>query len=284
MGKVLILQILLLIGSISFSYGGIVLSTDIPVDTEYHSYEDRDITYHEPSFFMFYLSGQSLGILEGVNIVASDFYGNDILFSVDIPINLDGKPFTERDIILYEGSNFTKIFNGADAGIPEGAQIDAATVLSDGNIIFSLDIPVKIGSLFFKPIDLIKYDGISVDFYFNGTAIGLPESANLDGVWVSPEGSILFSLDIPAVIDGLSVTDKDFIEWNGSFFSLPFADVSQNLPQGINVDALAVADWCHGDDDNDRDVDGSDLVFYIANTRGLIIDAFAINFGRTNCP
>ena len=284
MGKVLILQILLIVGSFSFSYAGIFLSTDIPVDTEYHSYEASDIAYHEPSFFLFYLSGQTLGIPEGVNIEAFDFYGSDILFSVDVPLILDGKSFTEKDIILYEGSTFSKILNGADVGIPEGAQIDAATVLPDGKIIFSLDIPVKIGNLTFKPIDLIIYDGFSVDLYFNGIESGLPESANLDGVWVNPEGSMLFSLDIPTVIDGLSVTDKDFIEWNGSSFLLPFADISANLPQEADVDALAVADWCHGDDNDDRDVDGSDLAAYIIESQGLVIETFAINFGRTNCP
>lgn len=284
MGKVLILQILLIVGSASFSYAGVFLSTDIPVDTEYYPYEDRDIVYHEPAFFLFYLPGQAMGISEGVNIDAFDFYGSDILFSVDIPFNLDGKSYSERDIILYNGSNFSKIVNGADVGIPQGARIDAATVLADGKIIFSLDIPVKIGSLTFKPIDLIIYDGFSVDFYFNGTASGLPESANLDGVWVNPEGSILFSLDIPAVIDGLPVTDKDFIEWNGSSFFLPFADISANLPQGVDIDALAAADWCHGNDDNDSDVDGYDLAAYIADSQGLLMEAFALNFGRTDCP
>ncbi|RLC04629.1 MAG: hypothetical protein DRH34_03735 [Deltaproteobacteria bacterium] len=284
MGKVLISQILLLIGSISFSYAGIFLSTDIPVDTEYHSYEDRDVAYYEPSFFRFYLSGQAMGISEGLNIDAFDFYGNDILFSVDIPLNLDGKSYSERDIILYNGINFSKLINGADVGIPQGARIDAATVLPDGKIIFSLDIPVVIDNLTFKPTDLIIYDGVSVDLYFNGIVSGLPESANLDGVWVNSEGSILFSIDIPAVINGLSVTDKDFIEWNGSSFFLPFADISVNLPQGVDIDALAVADWCHGDYDNDSDVDGSDLAVYISDSQGLLLETFAVNFGRTYCP
>jgi len=158
-----------------------------------------------------------------------------------------------------------------DVGIPEGARIDAATVRADGKIIFSLDIPAKIGNHTFKPFDLIIYDWFSLELYFDGLESGLPESANLDGVWVNPEGSMLFSLDIPTIIDGLPVTDKDFIEWNGSSFSLPFANISSNLPQAAEVDALALADWCQGDFDADDDVDGSDLA------------VFAADFGRTNC-
>ncbi len=284
MGKVFILQIFLIIGSFSFSYAGIFLSTDIPVDTEYHSYISGDIVYYEPSFFHFYLSGQALGVSEGADIDALDFYGNDFLFSVDIPLNLDGKTYTERDIIKYDGSNFSKLVNGADVGIPQGARIDAMAMLPDEKIIFSLDIPVKIGDLIVKPGDLILYDGFSIDLYFDGTASGLPESANLDGVWLNPEGSLMFTLDIPAVIDGLPVTDKDLIEWNGSSFSLSFSHISANLPQNINVDALTVADWCHGDDDNDGDVDGADLAAYIADSKGLSIEVFALNFGRTHCP
>jgi hypothetical protein len=78
-----------------------------------------------------------LGIPEGVNLEAFDFYGSDILFSVDVPLILDGKSFTEKDIILYEGSTFSKILNGADVGIPEGAQMYICSVNSKSVHSFS---------------------------------------------------------------------------------------------------------------------------------------------------
>lgn len=40
---------------------------------------------------------------------------------------------------------------------------------------------------------------------------------------------------------------------------------------------------CAGDLDNDLDVDGSDLAFYVTDSQGISIDTFAANFGRRDC-
>jgi hypothetical protein len=41
---------------------------------------------------------------------------------------------------------------------------------------------------------------------------------------------------------------------------------------------------CHGDMDRDGDADGSDLVHLILGNETLDIFAFAVDFGRGNCP
>ncbi len=41
---------------------------------------------------------------------------------------------------------------------------------------------------------------------------------------------------------------------------------------------------CPGDFNDDKDVDGSDLVEYIFDSGGLGLEMFAPNFGKVNCP
>jgi hypothetical protein len=43
-------------------------------------------------------------------------------------------------------------------------------------------------------------------------------------------------------------------------------------------------DMCEGDFDNDGDVDGSNLASYIVNSASIILDVFAADFGRNDCP
>lgn len=297
---------ILIIASVSLSHAELFLSTDIPVIIGSASFEERDVIYYEPSGFTLHLSGSAIGIQKGVNIDAFGFSGSDILFSVDIPTTLEGLPYTERDLLLYNGSIFSKLLDGPAIGIPAGARVDAATVLSDRSIVFSLDIPVSLEGIPFKDHDLILYDGSSFDLYFSGSDNGIPEAANLDGVWVSASGEILFSLDIPCSLNGLEVKDKDIIKWSEGSLSLYFDGSSAGLPLGSNVDALSSGmEPCEGDFDGDGDVDGSDLAVFAADfgrtdcdtgeeckgdfdddgdVDGSDLAVFAADFGRTDCP
>jgi len=242
MSKVMLLLFLdtiFIIFGVSISHAELFFSTDIPITVGSDSFEESDIIQYQSPNFLLYLSGLTLGVPLGVNIDALGFSGDDIIFSVDIPTTLDGETYTERDLILYDGSNFSKLLDGPAVGIPDGACIDAATVLADESIVFSLDIPVVLGGIPFKAHDLIIYDGSSFGLYFSGSDNGIPEAADLDGVWVSPSDEILLSLDIPCSLDGLEVNDKDIIKWSGGSFSKYFDGLLAGLSGGSDVDALS---------------------------------------------
>ncbi len=276
---------ILIVGASSLSYAELFLSTDIPVSIGSDSFKERDILYYEPSSFSLYLSGSTMGISKGVDIDAFGFSDSNVIFSLETPATLDGVSYTERDLILYDGTNFSKLLDGSEIGIPNGACIDAATVLSDGSIAFSSDIPVSLGGIPFKALDLIRYDGSSFSLYFSGSNNGIPENANIDGVWVNPEGEILFSLDIPCSLNGLEVRDKDIIKWSEGLFSLYLDGLSAGLPEGSDMDALSAGiKPFKGDIDGDRDVDGSDLAMFATGGTGITLADFAADFGRTDCP
>jgi hypothetical protein len=229
------------VGSFSLSRGEVLLSTDIPVTLEGVSYRERDILHYDLSGFSLYQPDPAPEIPRGVNIEALCLLGvgGDILFSVDVPTTIEGELYTERDLILYNGINFSKFFDGTAVGIPEGAGIDAVTVLDDGTIIFSLDIPVNLGENTINARDLIKYDDSSLSLYFSGSDNGIPEGATIDGAYVSPSGDILFSLDVPTVLNGLDISDRDIVKWDQNSFSLCLDGLSSELPSGAGVDAFS---------------------------------------------
>ncbi len=183
----------------------IYLSTDIPADMGGSPYDDRDIVSYGNSSFSSYLDGSAIGIPDGVNVVSFGFSGDNRIFSVDVPTDLDGSAYTERDIISYDGSNFSKLFDGAAAGIPAGARIDAATVLGDGSIVLSLDVTVELGATTYEDRDLIMYSASTFSMYFDGSLNSIPDGVNLDGVCVNssgiPEGANLDAFALKVVTE-----------------------------------------------------------------------------------
>jgi hypothetical protein len=230
----------LAVGAASPCRAQIYLSTDIPADMGESPYDDRDIVSYGNSSFSSYLDGSAIGIPDGVNVVSFGFSGGNRIFSVDVPTDLDGSAYTERDIISYDGSNFSKLFDGAAAGIPAGAWIDAATVLGDGSIVLSLDVTVELGGATYEDRDLIKYSASMFSMYFDGSSNSIPNGVNLDAVCVNSSGDIFFSLDIPAEFGSLELADSDIVKWDQSTFSLYFDGDSSGIPEGANLDAFAL--------------------------------------------
>jgi len=239
----------------SLSFAGIFLSTDIPVAVGSSSFDKSDIVYYAFPDFAPFLTGADLGIPKGVNVNAFAFSGDNILFSVDIPTSIDEEDYTERDLILYDGDSFTRLLDGDAAGIPRGASIDGAAVLTDGSVVISLDVLVYLGGSDIEAHDLVRCVGSSCDSFFAGSDYGIPEGVNLDGVMVIADadddgipsqggitGDILFSLDIPTSVNGLEVTDKDIVKCGQSPCYNYFDELTSQLPINASVDAFSFLD------------------------------------------
>ena len=216
------------------------LSMDVPVTVAGTSYAETDILQYNAAGFAPFLSGASLGIPAGVNLDAVGFYGTGVLFAVDVPATLGGIDFSERDLILYNGSSYSKFLDGTAAGLPAGARINAATVEAGGNLIFALDVPATLDGTSFSSNDLIAYDGTSFSLYFKGSDHGIPENVNIEGVTVGVIGEFYLALDIPCEVAGLEVDPRDVILWYGGSFSPHFKGAAAGLPAGSGIDALAV--------------------------------------------
>lgn len=223
----------------SFAFAGLFFSPDIPITINNDSFVEKNIIrYEDPGLSVYYMSGLIQAIPQGVDLDDIGFSENGILFSTDIPVTLEGQSFSERDLILYDCTDFVRHIDGSALGIPEGACMDAASMPDDQNLIFSLDTPVVLEGNTFQANDLIRYDGSSLSLYFSGSDNGIPDGASIDGVYVDPAGDILFSLDIPTELDGLNVNDRDIISWDGDSFSLYVDGLLSELPAGADVNAF----------------------------------------------
>jgi hypothetical protein len=247
---------LLVVMHSSDAHAQFMFSSDIPFETDDGSMaEEKDILYFEPGFFAFHLDGSALGISDGVNIDAFAVSPEGDMLSFDIPAEIDGISYTERDIILHNGGIMSKMIDGAAIGIPAGVDIDAVTRLQDGSILFSVDVPTTLGNISCNPNDIIQYREGVFNLFLNGTAAGIPENANIDAIWVGVSTELLFSLDIPAELNGLAVKETDVIQWTEGNFHLYSGTVTELLPEGADVDGLRLiadhdTDGVFDDEDN----------------------------------
>ena len=249
---------LCLTGAVSLVEAQILFSPDIPIAIGSELFNDRDIVFYEDSAFSHYVNGEDLAIPEGANLDACGLFEGYVTFSTDTPFVREGTEImSESDVTGYDPLGHYLVFlDGQGVGIPEGADIDAAMVLPNGWIIFSIDIPAVVGGISFSHNDLILYNGVSIDAFFRGEAAGIPEGANIDGVYLiedmdddgipspgSGYGSeVLFSLDIPTEINGIAFTEKDIIRCGEPPCSKYNEELSSALSMSVDVDAFALID------------------------------------------
>jgi len=252
----------------------LLFSPDIPAQIGDQLFREYEIIFYAPGpeIFPFYSAGQ-----EGANIDACDLFEEYNVYSMDVSSEWDLGEVREFDLAGYRSNGVvqTMLFlDGQGVGIPEGADIDAAMVLPDGGIVFSLDIPAVVAGIPFSQNDLILYNGLTVDELFRGEAAGIPDSANIDGVYLiedmdddgvpSPGGGygseVLFSLDIPAEINGIAFTERDIIRCGEPPCSKYNDELSSVLSMSVDVDAFAlITDNCpehYNPGQQDLDEDG----------------------------
>ena len=253
-----VIIVLLVVMVFSDANAQFMFSSDTPFEVDSGATaKEKDIIYREPGFHSFYLTGSDVGIPDGVNIDAFAVCPEGDIISFDIPTEVGGNAFAERDIVLHNGGILSKILDGAAIGIPAGVDIDAVTRLQDGSFLFSVDVPTTLGSITCNPNDIVQYREGVFNIFFNGTAQGIPENANIDAIWVGVSAELLFSLDIPAELNGLSVKETDVILWTEGNFYLYSSALTEYLPEGTgaDVDGLRLvadydADGVLDDEDN----------------------------------
>jgi hypothetical protein len=142
--------------------------------------------------------------------------GNQLL-SFDITVTLPGQsgPITAgpADVVLFDGSFYSLVFDGAANGIPPGVNVHDVTVFR-GNLVLSFDVTVKLSEqLTAAPTDLVLFDGTSFSPFFDGTAAGLPPGMDLGGVHLLPNGHLLLAFDISGIIAGVIFDNNDVVDY-----------------------------------------------------------------------
>ena len=111
------------------------------------------------------------------------------------------------------------------------------------SILFSPKAAKVVNGVNLADEDIVRYDASTceVTTVFDGTAAGLPASANLDAIAVK-DGVTYFSLLAPATVPGIAgkVDDSDVVAYDGSDFTLFFDGSANGLTTNAeDVDAIA---------------------------------------------
>jgi len=166
----------------------------------------------------------------------------DQLFVLDITVNLGGLVLTPRDVIRYDGSGYSLELDGAAAGLPDGAAIDALTEVS-AKMAISLDSSALLPGIHVDDEDLVLLDGKLPMLLFDGSAAGVDPALDLDGADAFPSGNLLLSFDGSGVVGGTVLfDDEDVLEYDpktGTFELVYDGSILQPGWPAADLEALA---------------------------------------------
>lgn len=164
--------------------------------------------------------------------------GTPVLLSTTSGATLGGLTIRDGDIAQYAPStNTAALFFNEDL-FPGEADINALSVLDNGNIVLSTNENETLGGLTFEDEDLVEYNpntGVAI-LLFDGDQVFSGEE-DIDAVHVSANGTIVLSTEGDATLGGLTIGDDDLALYDpdtgtasllfdgGALFSNGFEDI-----------------------------------------------------------
>jgi hypothetical protein len=109
-------------------------------------------------------------------------------------------PYDDADIYFWNGTTFSRFFDGSAAGLPAGADIDAFQVMADGSILMSFDAN---GGVNVPGVGLVQDEDIvrfvppnTWSLFFDGSLVGLDAGVNnedIDAFKLLADGRLVIS-------------------------------------------------------------------------------------------
>lgn len=161
---------------------------------------------------------QNIGAIpSNADLTLFHLYENgDQLLAFDISIELpDAVIARPSDVIRRTpGGDYSIAFDGSVEGVPDGARVDAVRV--DGNdLLLSFDTTVALGGITAADEDVVTFDGANFTLRFDGSAAGVPQSADLDALHFATDSGLMYvSFDIGGTVDALDFSDEDLLRFD----------------------------------------------------------------------
>lgn len=164
----------------------------------------------------------------------------DVLFSIETSIVLGGALYRPSDVIRFDGTSWSKEFDGRGEGIPAGVNVDAIA-MSGGVLLLSLDIDTELGSTVYSDADVIAFDGADFSTFLDATDSGIAISADVDALHVDSQGRVLVSLDGGGELGGINYRDEDLLAWSSPDWSMEFDGSADDAAwQPVDLDAWSL--------------------------------------------
>lgn len=191
----------------------------------------------------------ALGTLPGASDVSGyQLLGNgDQLLCFDTGTELPGPvDVAPGNVVRFDGASYAIELDASANGVPAGAHCDAIAVGPGGEILLSFDTTVSLPgagpAVVAADEDLVEWTApAQFTLFFDGSAQGLPEAADLDGAQLLAQ-SVFVSLDVTAAVGGVTADDEDVLEYDTGSATWSLAlDASAQDGDWAAADADAVA-------------------------------------------
>ncbi|MBE7472508.1 MAG: multicopper oxidase domain-containing protein [Anaerolineales bacterium] len=197
--------------------------------------------------------------------------------------NLSG--VSDEDILHFDGSSFSMVFDGSDVGVG-GVDVDGFYFVDADTILMSFDNPLTLGSLgTVDDSDIVQFDATSLGettagaftLFFKGANAQLTTSGeDVDAIELLADGRLLVSTTASFSVNGASGVDADLIAFTpataGNYSSGTWAMYFDGSDVGL---ADAAEDVSGADVADNGDIYLTTVgAFAVSNVSGVGEDAF----------
>jgi len=175
------------------------------------------------------------------DIDAVHILGNgNILLSTAADATIGGVTFRDGDIVEYDPvSDTATLFFNEDLFLTD-SNVDALSVLANGNLVISIAIDTTLAGLAFRDGDLVLYDPIGgiASLFFSEDLFATGE--DIDGVHVFGDGTIVLSTQNGAILGGLTISGGDLAHYDPVSDTATLFFAETNFGTAENIDAVYV--------------------------------------------
>ncbi len=195
------------------------------------------------------------------------------LLSFDTTVVLTGGLLVRPgDVVAWNGSSYSIVFDATLEGLPRGVQTDAIAIASNGGLLLSFDTDVSLpGSLHVADEDLVRWNGSAFSLALDGSSVGMSRALDVDAVDDLGGSVFLVSFDsggtLPASAGSVAFADEDVLRHTSGGWSLE------------RDGSAADADWGAADLDAMQMVPEPGRALMLA-VGGLFLAAIGVRLGR----
>ena len=142
-----------------------------------------------------------------------------IVTSVDAATRFGTTAAKARDLVsLRADGGGVQVLTALGSVLPDGVDVDAISLLDDNLVVFSTDVSFNAGGIDADDEDIVLNDRGVLSVIFDGSAAGLPASADIDAVHVLSLSPVdfLYSVDAPIEVGGIVIADDDIVRFDGA--------------------------------------------------------------------
>jgi hypothetical protein len=143
-------------------------------------------------------------------LLASTVSAQDVISTDSSVANDPASPIEDHMTATFHGSNTVATIN--DLGLPPAADLSALHLIDATTLLFTLKSAAQLGPVSAHAGDILRWEDGIITLEIPATVLGLGPATGIDALFINGD-SLVFSVDIASVVNGLAVTDSDLLSW-----------------------------------------------------------------------